>query len=306
MKNSILITDKVHPLLLDNLDNDGFNVDYHPKMSLVDTKKIVQRYFGIVVNSKTICDEKLMDLGVNLKFIGRLGSGLEIIDLDYAKKKGISVIRTPEANCGAVAEQALGMLLSLFNNLKNADKQLRILNWQREENRGIEIKGKTIGIIGYGHTGQAFHHLLKPFGAEILIYDKYKSPFDSNLALNKIINNADIISIHLPLTEETIGFVDRSFINKCSKPFYLINTARGQNVVLKDLLDALDRRKVLGACLDVFENEKPDTYDKVDTELYHDLNNRMNVISTPHVAGWTHESLKRIAESMLRQIRELE
>ena len=305
LRKSILITDKVHQLLVEELDKDGFNVDYQPKLPLSETLKIVHNYCGLIVNSKTICDKKLIDLGANLKFIGRLGSGLEIIDLDYSAKNKIKILRTPEANCEAVAEHALGMLLSLFNNFKISDSQLKKLNWQREQNRGIEIRDKTIGIIGYGHTGPAFHELLKPFGAEIIIYDKFKPPFDDTSLLSQIKFKSDIISVHLPLTSETIGFVDYNFIQNCRNPFFLINTARGKNVIIKDLLKGLDEGKVLGACLDVFENEKSHTYTKLEIDLYKDLHNRPNVISTPHVAGWTKESLLRIAESMLAQIRGL-
>ncbi len=302
---SILITDKVHPFLIDELKNDGHEIDYRPKLPLSETLKIIQNHHGIVVNSKTICDQNLIDKADNLQFIGRLGSGLEIIDLNYAKAKNIHVIRTPEANCDAVAEQALGMLLSLFNNLKNANAQLKDFNWQREENRGIEIRGKTIGIIGFGHTGPAFNNLLKPFGAKIIIYDKYKAPYDSKELLEKIKNEANIISIHLPLTQETTGYINKEFIRECKNSFYLINTARGKNIILKDIIGGLNEGKILGACLDVFENEKPTTYSTAERNSYRNIHSRINVISTPHVAGWTHESLLRIAKSMLRQIREI-
>jgi len=305
MPNNILITDKVHPFLIEELEKDGHEIAYHPKMPLSETLEVVQNYEGLIVNSKTICDKKLFDKAKKLKYIGRLGSGLEIIDLTYAAEKGVKVIRTPDGNCDAVAEHALGMLLSLFNQFKRAERQLKILNWQREANRGTEIRGKTIGIIGYGHTGPALHELLKSFGAQIIIYDKYRTPYDDELFLTEMMEQADVISIHLPLTDETIGYADKAFFDSVSKPFYLINTARGKNVVLPDLVEALDSGKVLGACLDVFENEKPDTYNFEEDAMYIDLHNRENVICTPHVAGWTHESLLRIAESMLRQIREI-
>ena len=276
MANKILITDKVHELLIDELTSDGFEISYHPKMPLKETLNVVSGYDGIIVNSKTICDQKLIDEGSKLKFIGRLGSGLEIIDLEYARSKGIKVIRTPDGNCDAVAEHALGMILCLLNHFKQSSRQLKTLNWQREANRGSEIRGKVVGIIGYGHTGPAFHNLLKPFGAEVLVYDKYKKPYDDEDMLNEIKMRSDIISIHLPLTEETINYVDKKFIEEVSKPFYLINTARGKNVVLSDLIDALYSEKVLGACLDVFQNEKPDTYNMEENVMYMELYNREN------------------------------
>lgn len=303
MKKSILVTDKVHHNLLNALEADGYNVDYYPKFALEQTLSIIEDYFGVIVNSKTLCDKKLIDKGKKLKFIGRLGSGLEIIDLEYAQKKKIAVIRTPEGNCQSVGEHAIGMLLSLFNKLPKSRKQLKVLNWQREENRGIEIRGKKVGIIGYGHTGPAFKNLLSPFGAEVLIYDKYRYPYDDPQMLSNIKKEADIISLHLPMTEETRGYVDTSFIESMKKPFYLINTARGKNVITQDLLDGLDRGKVLGACLDVYENEKPNTYTAAEKVMYTDLMNRNNVICTPHVAGWTQESLERIADVMLEKIK---
>jgi len=305
MNKSILVTDKVHSLLINELKTDGFDIDYEPNLPLNETHGVIQKYSGVIVNSKTICDKSLINKAQRLKFIGRLGSGLEIIDLDYANKKGIHVLRTPEANCQSVAEHALGMILSLFNNLQNAACQLKTLQWNREENRGLEIRGKTIGIIGFGHTGTAFSNLLKSTGAHILSYDKYKAPHNEEILMSRIHHQADIISLHLPLTEETFHYVDKDFFSKCEAPFYLINTGRGKNIKTEDLIWALDNGKVLGACLDVFENEKPNTYSSHESNMYKDLMNRNNVICSPHVAGWTHESLERIALTMLNKIRAL-
>lgn len=301
----ILITDKVDTYLIEELQKDGFAIDYKPKLSLASTSEIIHAYQGIIVNSKTICDRKLIDRAKNLKFIGRLGSGLEIIETKYAESKSISVIRTPDGNCDAVAEHALGMLLSLLNNFNRARRQLRDLNWQREQNRGLELAERTVGIIGYGHTGPAFHKLLHPFGTKVLIYDKYKPPFNTDIILNQIVENADVISLHLPLTAETKEYINRTFIRRVRHPFFLINTSRGQHVVLNDLLDGLNDGQILGAGLDVFENEKISSFSAEEMEKYRDLFDRDNVICTPHVAGWTKESLRKIAESMVRQIRML-
>ena len=305
MNKSILITDKVHPILISELEQDGYKIDYRPNILLQETHKLIPAFHGIMINSKIICDKSLIDKAKNLEFIGRLGSGLEIIDLDYAYKRGIKVVRTPEANCDSVAEHALGMILSLFNNLPKASRQLQNLNWQREQNRGFELRAKTVGIIGMGHTGTSFANLLKPFGVHLLCYDKYRPGYNDENILTEILDRSEIISLHLPLTDETIHYVNEEFIGKNRNPFYLINTARGENVKTEDLLNALDNGMILGACLDVFENEKPENYSPSETEMYSNLMNRSNVICTPHVAGWTIESLERMAFTMLEKIRDL-
>lgn len=290
---------------MEGLREDGCIVTYLPQQTLSYTLSMIHHYEGIIINSKTLCDDLFFSRANNLEFIGRLGSGLEIIDLDLAKEKGVKVLNTPEANCGAVAEHALGMVLGLFNNLRKSSDQLSQFIWHREENRGTELSSKTIGIIGYGHTGSAFATLLQPFGCKLLCHDKYKRAIPFESSLESIWDEADVISLHLPFTKETKHYIDDYFLEKCKKQLYIINTGRGQNICTKSLLQGLDNGRILGACLDVFENEKPHTYNGQERDMYKDLMNRPNVLCTPHIAGWTHESLERIATTMLQKIRSI-
>jgi D-3-phosphoglycerate dehydrogenase / 2-oxoglutarate reductase len=303
-----LITDAVHEDLISGLIERGFEVDYRPDISLSSTKEIIPNYQGLIINSKILADADFMERGSQLKCIARLGSGMEIIDTVAASQKGIHVINTPEANCNAVAEHALGMLLSLFRNLNQADRELRKYIWDREKNRGTELSGKTIGIIGYGHTGQRFEELLRGFDVKILVYDKYKQLSDSKGRyrvvpdVNEIKDLADVISLHLPLTEETKFLVNMDFIRSCRNPIYIINTSRGDIVKTEDLIKALHQGKVKGACLDVFENEKPKSFSHEETSLYQDLYAMDNVLLSPHIAGWTFESKQKIAETLLNKL----
>ncbi len=308
MKKKLIITDYVHPSLISGFEKAGYTVDYYPNMLLAETAKIIQDYNGIIINSKTVMDKDMIDKAKKLSFIGRLGSGLEIIDIPYAESKGIRVINSPEGNRNAVAEHVMGMLLSLFNNINRGDKEVRNLDWNREKNRGQELYGKTIGIIGFGNTGRAFSEKLVNWNVKILAYDKYKSSYADDLShvhettIEDIQKNADIISLHLQLTPETKYFIDNAFYSKCKDGVILINSSRGTMINTKELLNNLDNGKVAGACLDVFENEKPNTFTEEELNIYQDLYNRENVILTPHVAGWTDRSLKLIADVLLDKI----
>ncbi|MCH2021574.1 MAG: NAD(P)-binding domain-containing protein [Saprospiraceae bacterium] len=310
-KPKVLITDSVHKVLIEGLSDLGFSCDYMPSITLNEVLTIIHKYEGIVVNSKIIVDRLFLDKALRLKFIGRLGSGLEIIDLNYARKKNVVVLRSPDGNCDAVAEHVMGMLLALAINLKNSDAELRNKIWNREKNRGWEVKNKTIGILGFGYTGSAFARRLEGFGANVLAYDKYKSnyatdyPYVKETTIEQIFNKVDVLSLHLPSTEETKGLVDSKFFEKFAKPIVLINSSRGNIVCTADLLDALDSGLVSGACLDVFENEKADTYTDKEEFLYKNLFRRDNVLLTPHVAGWTVESKERLAKLLLDRIRKL-
>ncbi|MCP4443673.1 MAG: hydroxyacid dehydrogenase [Aureispira sp.] len=303
-----LITDAVHPLLLEGLTAAGYNCDYFPKTTLAQVLEIIEDYQGIVINSKILVDRAFLEKASQLKFIGRLGSGLEIIDLDYAQKKGVQVHRAPDGNCDAVAEQAMGMLLAMAIKLKTGDIQVRQKIWEREAQRGWELMGKTVAILGFGYTGSAFAQRLQGFGVNILVYDKYKTnyaqsiPYVTESSLEQIFEQTDILSLHLPLTEETIQYVNIDFLNKFKKSIVLINTARGAIIPTKDLLEALDSKKVLGACLDVFENEKPNTYTDEEEKEYKNLFSRNNILCSPHVAGWTKESKERLAKILLNRI----
>lgn len=307
-QNKVLITDDVHQLLIDGLNSAGYHCDYHPEISLEKVLTIIHNYEGIIINSKIIVDRIFLDNAVQLKFVARLGSGLEIIDLDYAQQKQVAVYRAPDGNCDAVAEHALGMLLAFAINLRRADAQVRQKNWQREQNRGWELMGKTIGIIGFGYTGRAFAKRLAGFDMQVLTYDKYLSNYATDMphvkesTMEAIFEQADILSLHLPATSETRKMVDDSYWTKFKKNVVLVNTSRGDIVCTKSLLRALETQKVLGACLDVFENEKPKTYSIEQNLVFQKLFELENVLLTPHIAGWTVESKERLAKLLLDRI----
>lgn len=307
-KGTVLVTDGVHPLLLEGFKKAGFDYDYRPKISLEATRAIIQDYEGLIINSKILVDKPFLDKAVKLKFIGRLGSGMEIVDKVYAAQKGIIVKSAPEGNRNAVGEHALGMLLALANKFRQGDREVRAKHWDRESNRGFELMGKTVGIIGFGHTGSNFAKKLAGLGVKVLAYDKYKtyytegSNYIRESKMKEIFEQADVISLHLPLTKETKYLVDEVFIDKCHKNIVLINTSRGKVVSTEALIAALKNGKVRGACLDVFENEKPHTFSDNEHKMYDELYEFDNVILTPHVAGWTVQSKQRLAQIVLDKI----
>lgn len=287
----------------------GWRCDYLPDITPEETRAAIASYEGLVINSKIWVDRGFLDAAERLRFVARLGSGMEIVDREYAAEKGVNVWSSPEGNRNAVAEQALGMLLALANHLPRADREVRQNIWQREANRGWELKGKIIGIVGFGHTGSQFARKLAGMEMEVLGYDKYKpSGYAAQMEwvretdMTEIQERADIISLHLPLTEETKGIVDKAFIERCKPGFVLINTARGKCVRTADLVEALETGRVGGACLDVFENEKPQTFTESEKSLYDRLHRLENVVLSPHVAGWTVESKRQLAEILLNKI----
>jgi D-3-phosphoglycerate dehydrogenase len=303
----VLICNEVHQRLIEGLSLLGYQVDYLPEISLEETIDIIAGYEGVVINTKIKANKLFIEAGKKLKFIARLGSGLDIIDLKAARKHNIAVLNSPEGNKNAVGEQAVGMLLALMNNLIKADSQVRNAIWNREENRGSEISGKKICIVGFGHTGSSFAKKLSGFDMKISAYDKYRSDIEDHFPTVKQISfeevfDADIISFHLPLTQETSHMVNDQFLSRCKTGVILINTSRGKVIDTNALVKALDDGKVSGACLDVFENEKPLTYSKKEKNLYKKLSGFSNTVFTPHVAGWTHESKKKIAKVLLKKI----
>lgn len=308
MIHKILITDKVHSDLVSGLIKAGFIVDYHPDRTPEETKQTISEYYGIIINTKTKMFKDMIDAGKNLKFIARLGSGLDIIDLDYAKEKGIDVFSAPEGNRNAVAEHTLGMLLNLLNHLNRADKEVRNGVWSREKNRGYELSGKVVGIVGYGNTGSCFAEKLSGMDVKVLVYDKYKKHFADDIryvyetSLEELTKDADVISFHLPLTMETKHFVNRDFISTCKDGIIIINTSRGMVIDTTVLLDEIYSGKVAGACLDVFENEKPQTFTTKEQKIYNELYTLENVVLSPHIAGWTFESIQKIAQVLLSRI----
>ena len=307
----MLIIDEAHEVLKNNLEAHNFLLDYHPEYTKEDIIKNISSYDALIVRSKIDIDKEIIDKALNLKCIARSGAGMDSIDTDYAESKGIECINSPEGNRDAVGEHALGLLLALFNNIASADKEVRQSIWLREANRGLEIKGKTIGIIGYGNMGNAFAQRLSGFDCEVIAYDKYKhyfsNPFAKEVSLEDIFRNADVLSLHTPLTPETKYMVNEKFISKFHKPFYLINTSRGKVVCLKDLIKAMKDKKILGAALDVLEYESmslgrltPENQ-QAEQELQ-ELFAMKNTVLSPHVAGWTKESYYKLAYYLSEKI----
>jgi D-3-phosphoglycerate dehydrogenase len=280
----------------------GFVCHHDYKSSSAEIALRISDYTGIVIRSRFPVDEKFLSAASQLKFIARAGAGMENINVEFAKSRGIELFNSPEGNRDAVGEQAIGMLLMLLNHLKKADSEVRKGIWLRAENRGTELSNKTVGIIGYGQMGSAFAQKLSGFGCRILAHDKYINDFGNELvqevSLDELKQQSDIVSLHLPLSEETNYYVDENFINSCAKNFYLINTARGKNVKTSALVAALKSGKVLGACLDVLEYEKSSFENINTTNLPEDFKFLIDselVILTPHIAGWTHESHEKLS-----------
>ena len=306
----ILHVDTNHPLLINQLNDLGFinNEDCTSSKEKIEAK--IHKYDGIIIRSRFTIDKQFFDNAVNLKFIGRVGAGLENIDCDYAIHKGVTLIAAPEGNRNAVGEHTLGMILSLFNKLNKADQEVRQGKWLREDNRGIELDGKTIGIIGYGNMGRAFAKKLRGFDVEVLCYDIKNNVEDDNckqVSLEELQNKSDVVSLHTPETPLTMGMINTKLINKFKKPFWFINTARGKSVVTKDLVEALKSGKILGAGLDVLEYEKSSfeqlfSSDKL-PEAFQYLIHAQNVILSPHVAGWTVESKAKLAQTIVDKIK---
>lgn len=302
----ILVTDDVHPILLENFKAAGYVCDYFPEYTQVDVNDNIKNYTGIIINSKTKIFKEQMDLATNLKFVGRLGSGMEIIAVHYAETKGIKSFSAPEGNKDAVAEHAIGMLLSLFNNLKRADSEIRKYIWEREKNRGIALGDKTLAVIGYGNTGKALAKKLSGFDVKVLAYDKYLKNYSDAYAkqatMQEIYKEADIVSFHLPLHSETENICDDRFVKKFEKNIFLINTARGKIIDLKKIFFQLKSKKILGMCLDVFANEKTNTFTLDEKKMYDELYALDSVLLSPHIAGWTKESKYKIGDILSKKI----
>ncbi|MFZ3565236.1 2-hydroxyacid dehydrogenase [Tenacibaculum finnmarkense] len=308
----ILHLDSNHALLLNQLNDVGFvnEQDYTASKEIIAAK--IHQYDGIIIRSRFTIDKQFLDKATNLKFIGRVGAGLENIDCEYANQKGIHLISAPEGNRNAVGEHALGMILSLFNKFKKADTEVRNGKWLREDNRGIELDGKTIGLIGYGNMGKSFAKKLRGFDVKVLCYDIKPNVGDENcsqVSLEELQQKADVLSLHTPQTALTTNMIDADFINAFSKPFWLINTARGKSVVTSDLVEALKSAKVLGAGLDVLEYEKKSFenlfVNQEMPEAFQYLIKADNVLLSPHVAGWTVESKQKLAQTIVDKIKAL-
>lgn len=305
----VLHLDTNHPLLIKQLHDLGFvnDEDYTSSKEAIELK--IASYDGIVIRSRFTIDEGFFNAATNLKFIARVGAGLENINTDIARQKDVKLIAAPEGNRNAVAEHALGMLLSLFNKLIQANSEVKNGLWKREANRGVELDGKTVGIIGYGNTGKAFARKLRGFDVDVLCYDILENIGDDNaqqVSLETLQLKSNVVSLHTPQTPQTLGMIDANFINAFAKPFWFLNTARGKSVVTSDLVAALKNGKILGTGLDVLEYEKAsfeDMFTSIMPEAFQYLIKANNVILTPHVAGWTTESHINLAQTIVDKIK---
>lgn len=303
----ILIIDEMHPGIVPMLRKDMHVVTYSPKITRAEILGQVEEYDGLIIRSKTPMDRELLERATNLKFIGRAGAGLDQIDLDYLVTRGIKLFHAAKGNRDAVAEHAMGMILALFNQLPKADQEVRKGIWDREGNRGHELAGKTVGIMGYGNMGKAFAKRLQGFKVKVLAYDKFKlgfgDEFVQEVSWEKLKAETDILSIHVPLTPETRGFFTIEELESFNKPFWLVNTARGEVITFKTLNEALDRGILRGAVLDVLENEKFQKFTPDQKSEFEKLAARTNVLFSPHVAGWTFESYEKINKVLVKKIR---
>ncbi|MCB0797040.1 MAG: hypothetical protein H6548_09985 [Chitinophagales bacterium] len=306
----ILITDFVHPDLVSLLAERGHQVTSDPAISYKQLSEVIAPFEGLIVSTRLPIDKAIIDAAPNLRFIARVGSGMEHIDMLYAQEKGIRVVSSPEGNANAVAEHALGMLLALLRHIPRAVQEIRQQKWIREANRGIELKGRTIGIIGVGHTGTAFARKLSGMEMRVLGYDRYRNNTDllyvTPASIQEISEQAEIISFHVPLTAETHYYLNRSFIDNMKNPFILINTSRGKVVSTVDLIDGLSSGKIRGAALDVLENEQFSLYTTKEKEVHEALMAfEDRVLITPHIAGWTKESKYLLSSVLLDKLSDL-
>jgi D-3-phosphoglycerate dehydrogenase len=304
----ILYIDSNHPLLWEQLQKAGFHNEADFTSSKQEVEAKIENYHGIVIRSRFKIDKTFLDKAINLQFIARVGAGLESIDCDYATAKGIHLIAAPEGNANAVGEHAIGMLLSLFNNLNKANNEVKSGQWKREANRGYELEGKTVGIIGYGNMGKSFAKKLRGFDVTVLCHDILPNMGNENatqVSLSELQERADVLSLHTPWTPETDKMINSDFINQFKKPFWFINTARGNSVVTTDLVEGLKSGKILGAGLDVLEYEKlsfETLFEGEKPAAFEYLLKAENVLLTPHIAGWTFESHEKLAQVIVDKI----
>lgn len=309
LRPKCLVIDSMHESLFPMLTDIGWDYDYQPAITRDNVRSVLRGYDGLIVRSKTIIDKDILGDDPTIKFVGRAGAGLDILDLDYLALKGIYVLHASEGNRDAVGEFAVGGLLSLMRNIPRADQQVKELIWQREMNRGEEIMGKTIGIIGYGNMGQAFAKRLRGFDCQVLAYDKYRESYEDAACkasgMEQLFVESDIVSLHIPLTTETRGMVNKEYLKSFKKRIILINTARGEIVSLADLAWAMESGIVRGAVLDVLENEKLEKLTGDQQQALNSLRKRTDVIFSPHIAGWTFESHIKINVALIDKIRAL-
>lgn len=307
LNKKILIADKLHPIFKEEAEKLGYIVDDRPDISREEALAVIRDYMGIAIRTKFNIDKELIDAGRDLKFIARAGAGMDNIDIEHTTLKSIQCINAPEGNRAAVAEHTIGMLLSLMNNLRKADIEVRNGIWDREGNRGHELKGKTVGIIGYGFMGKSLAKRLKGFEVDVIAFDKYKSgysdEFASEVSMEQIVKHSDVLSLHIPLKRETTQLVNDEYLLHFKKPIFFLNTSRGEIVNTQSVLNAIKNGKILGAGLDVLEVEKfPAIKDQI---WYDELKIEGRIIVSPHVAGWTIESYRKISEVLAEKLKML-
>ncbi|SMG28739.1 D-3-phosphoglycerate dehydrogenase [Marivirga sericea] len=303
----VLIIDEMHESIIPLLEEINLEVDYRPSIQRSEIISIVEHYNGLIVRSKTLIDSELLRYANNLKFVARAGAGVDNVEVNELRKRNIQLINAPEGNRDALAEHAMGMLLSLLNRINIADQEVRRGTWDREGNRGVELMGKTVGLLGFGNMGEAFAKRLSSFSCKVLAYDAEKTNFSNEfieeVSIAELKKRSQILSLHIPMNEENKGIINEEFLSGFKKLDYIVNTSRGEVLILKDLLKLLQQKKMKGAALDVLENEKINSYTEDELFVFQELTNLKQVLFTPHIAGWSFESYEKINIVLSKKIK---